>query len=69
MIGVAAALALGSLVGLLNPAAAVAAALLFWSGLVKVIVLRVWRATLASPAEPEPIRLGLRSGSATLDPR
>lgn len=40
---------LASLSAAVSPIAAVAGVLLFWSGLIKIVVLRIWRTTLASP--------------------
>lgn len=60
--GVVLALA-GATLGL-GPVALVCGVLLIWSGVVKVIVLRVWRATLAGSGPPEPTRGAMRSSSA-----
>lgn len=43
----------GSIAVGLGPIALVCGVLLVWSGIVKVIVPRVWRATLESPPAPE----------------
>jgi hypothetical protein len=45
-------LALAGLLTALSPVAFVAGVLLFWSGLIKIVVLRIWRSTLASPPIP-----------------
>lgn len=45
------AIVLAGLLSAISPIAVVAGALLFWSGLVKMAVLRIWRSTLASPPE------------------
>jgi hypothetical protein len=45
-------LALAGLLTALSPVAFVAGVLLFWSGLIKIVVLRIWRSTLASPPVP-----------------
>jgi uncharacterized membrane protein required for colicin V production len=42
-------LIVGSLIGALTIVGLVAGLLLIWSGIVKVIVLRIWRASLAGP--------------------
>ena len=57
-------LALGSAVAGLGPVALVCGVLLVWSGIVKVVVLRVWRATLPAVPRSEPKRPGRRSSSA-----
>jgi hypothetical protein len=64
MVGCGLALALGSALAGLGPVALVCGVLLIWSGMVKVIVLRVWRATLHAAPLPEPTRPGMRSSSA-----
>ena len=49
LIGIA--LVLGGAVAGMGPVALVCGVLLFWSGIVKVVVLRIWRATIdAGPA-------------------
>jgi hypothetical protein len=50
MIGAGVVLALGSLAAGIGPIALVCGVLLVWSGIVKVIVLRVWEKTLRAPA-------------------
>ena len=50
MVGGGAALIAASIVGALGPIPMVAGALLLWSGIVKLIVLRIWRHTLPAPA-------------------
>lgn len=45
------------LLGLLEPVAIILGVLLLWSGAVKIIVLRIWRASLkAAPVPPDGIR-------------
>lgn len=56
-------LTLGAILLGLGPIALVCGVLLIWSGMVKVIVLRVWRATLPAAPLPEPTRAGTRSTS------
>lgn len=53
----------GTLLGL-GPIALVCGVLLIWSGIVKVVVLRVWRATLSAAPLPEPTSAGMPSTSA-----
>jgi hypothetical protein len=53
MLGLGAALIVAGAVGLLGPIALVSGVLLLWSAIVKVIVLRIWRSTLAAPAAVE----------------
>ena len=48
------ALVLGGAAAGMGPVALVCGVLLFWSGLVKVVVLRIWRATL--DADPSSAR-------------
>lgn len=47
-----AAFAAGGLLGLLEPIAVVFGLLLLWSGIVKLIVLRIWQKSLRAPAAP-----------------
>lgn len=37
------------LIGLLEPIAVVLGLLLLWTGIVKIVVLRIWRRSIASP--------------------
>lgn len=53
-------LVLGSAVGGLGPIPLIGGVLLIWSGIIKVVVLRVWDTTLSSPPMPEPARAGSR---------
>lgn len=53
----------GTLLGF-GPIALVCGVLLIWSGIVKVVVLRVWRATLPAAPLPESTSAGMRSSSA-----
>ena len=57
-------LVLGSAVAGLGPVGMVCGVLLIWSGIVKAVVLRVWRATLPAAPLPEPNRASMRSASA-----
>ena len=59
------ALALGAIPLGLGPVALVCGVLLIWSGVVKVIVLRVWRATLPRAPLGEPSRVDKRSPSVS----
>lgn len=60
MVGFGALLVLGSVLAGLGPVALVGGVLLVWSGIVKVVVLRIWRATLPSAPLPEPTRATMR---------
>ena len=60
MVLVGVALILGSAAAGLSPVALVCGVLLLWSGIVKVIVLRIWRATLASHESPDHVRRDAR---------
>jgi hypothetical protein len=60
MVGCGAVLVLGSAMAGLGPVALVCGVLLVWSGIVKVVVLRIWRATLSSAPLPEPTRATMR---------
>ena len=60
MVGCGAVLVLGSAVAGLGPVALVCGVLLVWSGIVKVVVLRVWRTTLRAAPLPEPTRAAMR---------
>ena len=68
MVVCGAVLALGGGVLGLGPVALVGGVLMFWSGLVKVIVLRVWRNTLPPAPLPEPARAGVRASTAVGEP-
>lgn len=57
-------LVLGSAVAGLGPVGMVCGVLLIWSGIVKGIVLRVWRAILPAAPLPEPTRASMRAASA-----
>ena len=57
MVVVGGALILGSIAAGLSPVALVCGVLLLWSGIVKVIVLRIWRATLVQHESPDQVRL------------
>lgn len=50
MVIAGAALSMAALIGGASPLALVSGVLLLWSGVVKVIVLRIWRATLSTNA-------------------
>ena len=50
------AIVMAGMLSAISPVAFVAGVLLFWSGLVKMVVLRIWRSTLASPPEPPDAR-------------
>jgi hypothetical protein len=54
----------GSTVVGLGPIAFVCGVLLLWSGIVKAIVLRIWRTTLSSAYAPDQARRGNDSGTA-----
>jgi hypothetical protein len=54
MIGLGSLLALGSAAAGIGPIALVCGVLLVWSGIVKVIVLRVWQKTLPAPTQTRP---------------
>lgn len=53
MVGGGAALVMASIVASLGPIPLVAGALLLWSGIVKLIVLRIWQKTLPAPSPAE----------------
>jgi hypothetical protein len=57
-------LTLGAILLGLGPIALVCGVLLIWSGIVKVVVLGVWRATLPAAPLAEPTSAGMRSSSA-----
>jgi hypothetical protein len=59
-------LALGSVTAGIGPIALVCGVLLLWSGIVKVIVLRVWQKTLQAPTQ---IRQGPAAAAHRLFPR
>ena len=61
MVGLGVALALGGSVAGLGPIALVCGVLLVWSGIVKVVVLRVWRTMLPADPEPEPTKATVRT--------
>ena len=66
MVGGGAALIAASLAGGLGPIPLVSGVLLLWSGIVKVIVLRIWHHTLTPaepPEEPAPRRPALAGGT------
>ena len=42
----------GTWIGIFHPVAMVCGILLLWSGIVKIIVLRIWRTTLKAPGVP-----------------
>jgi hypothetical protein len=48
----------------LGPIAFVCGVLLLWSGIVKAIVLRIWRTTLSSAYAPDQARRDNDSGTA-----
>ncbi len=50
MVLVGAAIVLGSLVAGMGPIVLVGGVLLFWSGIVKAVVLRMWRTVLPAPS-------------------
>jgi hypothetical protein len=52
MVGGGAALIAASIAAGLGPIALVTGALLLWSGIVKLIVLRIWRQTLGAGSSP-----------------
>ena len=52
----------------LGPVALVCGVLMFWSGIVKAVVLRVWRSTLPAAPLPEPTRAGVRASLAVGEP-
>lgn len=54
----------GAMVAGLGPIALVCGVLLLWSGLVKVIVLRIWRATLSAEPVPDHAERDERSAKA-----
>lgn len=54
---------LARLAGLLDPIAIILGAMLVWSGIVKLIVLRVWRTSLHRPGIQERRREPGRSAS------
>lgn len=56
MVLVGVALILGSLAAGLGPVALVGGVLLLWSGIVKAIALRIWRATLTPHVSPDHVR-------------
>ena len=56
-------LTLGAALFGLGPVALICGVLLIWSGFVKVIVLRVWRATLPAGPVQNPIETGARRTS------
>jgi hypothetical protein len=60
MVGCGSVLVLGSALAGLGPIALVGGVLLVWSGIVKVVVLRVWRATLPLAPLPEPTRATMK---------
>ena len=60
MVGIGAVLVFGSMVAGLGPIALIGGILLVWSGMVKVVVLRIWRATLPTAPLPEPTRATMR---------
>ncbi len=64
MVVVGIALVLVSLFADLGPVFLIGGILLVWSGIVKVVVLRVWRTVLSSPPLPEPMRSGEKKGGA-----
>jgi hypothetical protein len=53
MVSAGGALILLSLAAGLGPIPLVAGVLLLWSGVVKLVVLRIWRHTLGTPAPPQ----------------
>jgi hypothetical protein len=53
----------GSVVAGLGPIAMVCGVLLLWSGVVKAIVLRIWRTTLNGASAPDPARRDSSSGT------
>jgi hypothetical protein len=57
-------LVVGSVAIELGPIAFVCGALMLWTGIVKAIVLRIWRATLSSDPVPDGIRHTGSSGTA-----
>lgn len=54
----------GSVLAGLGPVAFVCGALLFWSGVVKAIVLRIWRTTLNSASAPGDVQRDSNSATA-----
>ena len=48
----------------LGPIAFVCGALLLWTGIVKAIVLRIWRTTLSAEPLPDGVRHTGKSGAA-----
>ena len=69
MVSLGAVLVLGGAEGGLGPVALVCGVLLVWSGIVKLVVLRVWRATLPAAPLPEPTRTTMRVASEWSEPR
>ena len=61
MVSLGVALILGSLVAGLGPIALICGVLLLWSGVVKVIVLRIWRATIATHDSTNSMRIDERT--------
>jgi hypothetical protein len=47
-----------------GPIALVCGILMLWSGIVKVIVLRIWQTTLSSDSAPDHTRTNADSGTA-----
>ncbi len=53
----------GSGAARLGPIALVCGVLMLWSGIVKVVVLRIWQTTLTSQAAPHDTRPNIESGT------
>jgi hypothetical protein len=54
----------GSVIAGLGPIALVCGALFLWSGVVKVIVLRIWRTTLNAASAPDDVKCDRDSATA-----
>jgi hypothetical protein len=55
----------GSVAAGLGPIAMVCGVLMLWSGIVKVVVLRIWHGTLSSDSAPDDARVNIDSRTAT----
>jgi hypothetical protein len=65
LVVVGVALISGSVMAGLSPVALVCGALLLWSGVVKAIVLRIWRTTLNPASAPDDVERDGDSATAT----
>jgi hypothetical protein len=61
-------LAIGGAVLGFGPVALICGVLLVWSGIVKVVVLRVWKSTLPPGPPPRPARASTPSATALREP-